>query len=67
MIVGHSSIVSSDLADDIGEGIVNVDARLCRGFDEGAIEMTGEVFSLCFVRSSQLGLFKCRVHGRRKT
>ena len=40
----HFFIVSSDLADDVVEGVVDVYTGFCRGFDEGTAELTGKVF-----------------------
>lgn len=37
-VAGHLLIVAPDLADDIVEGVVDVDARLRRGLDELAAE-----------------------------
>jgi len=43
----HVLVVFADLAHDIVEGIVDVDARLRRGLDEFAAESARELFALC--------------------
>lgn len=40
-------VVSSDLAYNVIECIVDINAGLGRGFDKNAVELTGEIFSLC--------------------
>lgn len=40
-VASHLFVISTDLADDIVEGIVNIDARFCRSFDEFAAKAAG--------------------------
>ena len=44
---GHLLVVAADLADEVVEGVLDVDAGLGGGFDELAAELTGERFALC--------------------
>jgi Na+(H+)/acetate symporter ActP len=44
---GHLLVVAADLANEIVEGVLDVDAGLGRGFNELAAELTGERFALC--------------------
>lgn len=39
--------MSSDLAHNILEGIVDIDPGFGRSFNEGTTELTGQVFPLC--------------------
>lgn len=43
----HVLVVFPDLAYDVEEGIVNIDARFCRSLDECASERTCELTALC--------------------
>lgn len=45
-VSGHFLVVAPDFADEVVEGVVDVDARLCGGLDEFAAKGTGECFSL---------------------
>jgi len=40
-VARHLLVVASDLADDVVEGVIDVDARFRRGFDEFAAEGAG--------------------------
>jgi hypothetical protein len=40
-VAGHIFVVLADLADDVVEGVVDVDAGLGRGLDELAAELPG--------------------------
>lgn len=51
---GHFLVVTANLADEVVEGVFDVDAGLGRGFDEFAAELSGERFTLC----GELVLFK---------
>lgn len=51
----HLFIVSSDLADDIVEGVVDIDTGFGRGFDEGTAELTSKILPFWKVEFSQLG------------
>lgn len=44
---GHFLVVPADLADEVIEGGLDVDARLGGSFEELAAELTGERFALC--------------------
>lgn len=44
---GHFLVVATDLADEVVEGVLDVDAGLGGGFDELAAELAGERFALC--------------------
>lgn len=44
---GHFLVVATDLADEVVEGVLDVDTGLGGGFDELAAELTGERFALC--------------------
>lgn len=46
-IAGHVFVVLADLADDVVEGVVDVDARFCGRLNELAAELAGERFALC--------------------
>jgi len=46
-IAGHVFVVFPDLAHDVEEGVVDVDARLGRRLDELAAEGSGECSALC--------------------
>jgi hypothetical protein len=45
-------VVFSDLANELAEGLVNVDALLGGRFDESAPEVFGEVAALCSIQDS---------------
>jgi Na+(H+)/acetate symporter ActP len=45
---GHLLVVAADLADEVVEGVLDVDAGFGGGFDELAAELAGERFTLCF-------------------
>lgn len=45
---GHLLVVAADLADEVVECVLDVDAGLGGGFDELAVELAGERFALCF-------------------
>lgn len=44
---GHLLVVAADLADEVVEGVLDVDAGLGGGFDELAAELAGQSFALC--------------------
>jgi hypothetical protein len=44
---GHLLVVAADLADEVVEGVLDVDAGFGGGFDKLAAELAGESFSLC--------------------
>lgn len=44
-IGGHFLVVPADFADEVVEGVFDVDAGSGGGFDEAAAELTGEGFS----------------------
>lgn len=43
----HFLVVAANLANQVVEGVVNVDARLGRCLDELAAELTSQGFTLC--------------------
>lgn len=43
---GHFLVVSADFADNVVEGVVDVDAGLGRGLDEFAAELPREILAL---------------------
>lgn len=47
---GHLLVVATDLADEVVEGVLDVDAGFGGGFDELAAELAGERFALCCTR-----------------
>lgn len=47
---GHFLVVATDLADEVIEGVLDVDAGLGGCFDELAAELAGERFALCCTR-----------------
>jgi hypothetical protein len=45
---GHLLVVAADLADEVVEGVLDVDAGFGGGFDEFAAELAGERFTFCY-------------------
>jgi hypothetical protein len=44
---GHFLVVAADLADEVVEGVLDVDAGLGGGLDELAAELSGQGLTLC--------------------
>jgi hypothetical protein len=53
---GHLFVVATDLADEVVEGVLDVDAGLGGGFDELTAELAGERFALCCTRGIVSGI-----------
>lgn len=44
---GHILVVAADFTDEVVEGVLDVDAGLGGGFDELAVELSGQSLTLC--------------------